>query len=191
MGRNKKKIILAVILVAVLVAAYFMFFGKSEETKPTAGKQENVQSVEIGEYITFGQYEQDGDETNGKEDVEWLVLDKQDGKVLVISRYALDCMPYHKTTEDVTWETGAVRAYLNNTFTDEAFSADEKNKIQTVTVEAHENPCKEPYHESTPGNATKDKVFLLSITEVETYLKADERSVVPTEYAKARVRGQT
>ena len=36
------------------------------------------------EYIFFGQYEQDNNTSNGKENIEWLVLDKQD-KIFLFS----------------------------------------------------------------------------------------------------------
>ena len=42
-------------------------------------------SISIGEYFAFGVYEQDNDLTNGKEPIEWLVLDVQDGEDLLLS----------------------------------------------------------------------------------------------------------
>lgn len=39
--------------------------------------------------VVFGSYEQDGDSGNGKEPIEWIVLDEQDDKLLVISKYCL------------------------------------------------------------------------------------------------------
>ncbi|MBP3696995.1 MAG: hypothetical protein J6J45_05560, partial [Clostridia bacterium] len=69
--------------------------------------------TQVGDYITFGSYEQDNDLSNGKEPIEWLVLDKQDGKVLVISKYALDAKPYNDEYVDVTWETCTLRSWLN------------------------------------------------------------------------------
>ena len=41
-------------------------------------------SVNIGEYVTFGHYEQDNNLENGKEPIEWKVLDKKDGRVLLL-----------------------------------------------------------------------------------------------------------
>ena len=37
----------------------------------------------IGGIVTFGRYEHDGNEENGPEEIEWIVLDVQDGKVLL------------------------------------------------------------------------------------------------------------
>ena len=36
--------------------------------------------VKVGDYIKFGAYEQDNNTSNGKEDIEWLVLEVKDGK---------------------------------------------------------------------------------------------------------------
>ena len=136
-----------------------------------------------GDYITFGTYEQDNNTANGKEDIEWLVLAKEDNKLLVISRYAIDCKPYNTEWEDVTWETCTLRTWLNETFLNEAFSEAEQAIIQTTEVSAGKNP---DYLFSNPGNATKDNVFLLSINEANEYFASDEaRMCVPTAYAIA------
>ena len=57
--------------------------------------------AEIGGYITCGSYEQNGSHTDGKEKIEWLVLDISDGKALVVSKYALDVKPYNVIEGDV------------------------------------------------------------------------------------------
>ncbi len=145
-------------------------------------KEKNGQ-IEIGEYITFGTYEQDNNTTNGKEDIEWLVLDKKDGKVLVISKNALDCQQYNVSYTDVTWGTCSLRKWLNNDFISSAFTDAEKSLIPTVTVSADKNPI----YGTNPGNATHDKVFLLSITEANKYFSYDSaRQCEATAYAEAQ-----
>ena len=59
--------------------------------------KEQLKNIKVGSYINFGAYEQDNNTSNGKEDVEWLVLEVKDGKALVISKYALDCKQYSKS----------------------------------------------------------------------------------------------
>lgn len=142
-----------------------------------------VKSSNVGDYVFFGTYEQDNNTQNGKEDVEWLVLAKEGNKVLVISKYALDCQQYKTSNTDVTWETCSLRMWLNGAFIDNAFSAEEQAWIPTVTVSADRNPD----HDTDPGNATQDKVFLLSITEANQYFTSDEaRRCAPTDYAIAQ-----
>lgn len=145
-------------------------------------KVEKLKVAKVGDYVFFGAYEQDNNTSNGKEDIEWLVLEVKDGKALVISKYALDCQQYNTSYTDVTWETCTLRKWLNNDFLGAAFSADEKSMIPTVTVSADKNPD----YSTNPGNTTQDQVFLLSITEANKYFSSDSaRQCKPTEYAVA------
>lgn len=148
-------------------------FDKAQAEKRAAAK--------VGDYITFGNYEQDNNTSNGKEDIEWLVLAKKNDRLLVISRYALDCKPYNDEYTDVTWETCTLRKWLNNDFLNAAFSSAEKAMIPTVTVSADKNPD----YSTKPGRITQDKVFLPSITEVNKYFTSDSvRQCKPTAYAE-------
>lgn len=137
----------------------------------------------VGDTYIFGSYEQDNNTSNGKEDIEWLVLDKKDGKLLVISKYALDCKQYNTSWTYVTWETCTLRKWLNNEFINSAFTVKEKAMIPTVTVPADKNPsCS-----TNPGNATQDQVFLLSITEANNYLNSDDaKKCALTDYTIAQ-----
>jgi len=58
---------------------------------------EKLSKAVVGDYITFGAYEQDYNTSNGKEAIEWLVLEKKNNRLLVISRYALDCKRYNES----------------------------------------------------------------------------------------------
>lgn len=145
-------------------------------------KKEKNKNAQVGDYVFFGSYEQDNNISNGKEDIEWLVLDKQDDRVLVVSKYALDCKPYNEEYEDVTWETCTLRGWLNDEFINAAFTEEEKATIPTVTVTADANPD----YSTDPGNDTEDRVFLLSINEANEYFSSDdERACQPTDYAVA------
>ena len=124
----------------------------------------------VGDTITFGHYEQDNDPANGKEPIEWLVLDRQDDRILVISKYALDCQPYNKKNEKVTWETCTLRNWLNNSFMNEAFATEEQDIIPAVTISADKNP----YRNTDPGNDTTDRIFLLSVVEAERFFNSEE-----------------
>ncbi len=140
------------------------------------------QTVQVGDYLFFGSYEQDNDRSNGKEDIEWLVLKIEDGKALIISKYALDCKEYNEKGVYVTWETCSLRQWLNEDFFNAAFSGGEQTMIPTVTVSADKNPI----YNTDPGNATQDKVFLLSIKEANEFFASDsDRQCVPTDYAVA------
>ncbi len=164
-------------------AAYMLLDGLSyrdSAEKLKSAKQAQIKNAKVEDIVYFGTYEQDNNTSNGKEDIEWLVLAKEDNKILVISDKALDCKPYNQSRDYVTWETCSLRNWLNNDFINAAFTAEERAMIPTVTVSADKNPV----YSTDPGNATKDKVFLLSIVEAEKYCTSDEaRRCVPTEYA--------
>lgn len=152
------------------------------ETVRTQYVSEKLKAAKVGDYVVFGSYEQDNNTSNGKEDVEWLVLAREGDKALVISRYALDRLPYNNTYTSVTWETCSLRKWLNGTFIDNAFSDDEKKMLQSTKVTADKNPD----YSTSPGSDTNDKVFLLSINEVNKYFDSDAaRQCKPTAYAVA------
>ena len=143
--------------------------------------KEQLKDVKIGDCIKFGVYEQDNKESNGKEEIEWIVLDIIDGRALLLSKYALDSKEYSIDAYYDNWEDSALRNWLNTEFIDCAFSNEEKTKISTVTVFPDRNP---PYSTNL-GNATQDRLFLLSITEVNKYLKTNDlKQCKPTAYAK-------
>ena len=146
-------------------------------------KAEALKNPKVGDTIYWGAYEQDNDTSNGKEDIEWLVLAIDGNKALVISKYALDWQEYNAYRADVTWKKCSLRTWMNGTFLNSAFSADEQAKILSAAVLADENPK----YSTDPGNATTDKMFLLSITEAEKYFTTDaSRKCTPTDYAKAQ-----
>ena len=115
--------------------------------------------------------------------VEWLVLDKKDGKALLISKYCLDAKEYDKNenNEFVTWETSTLRQWLNSCFINEAFTDEEKALICDTYLQNPDNP----EYGTDGGNDTTDKVFLLSIDETSKYL-SDKivRKAEATDYAK-------
>ena len=154
---------------------------KVAEYKPIY-KKYCLSTATVGAKMLYGSYEQDNDTSNGKEDIEWLVLAKEGNRLLLISDKALDCQQYNESWEDVTWETCSLRKWMNNTFLNEAFSTEEQKMIQSTNVSADENP----EYDTDPGKATTDQVFLLSINEVNKYFASDEeRMCVPTAYAIA------
>lgn len=142
-----------------------------------------MRKAAVGDKITFGTYEQDNVTSNGTEDIEWLVLAKENNKILVISDKALDCQKYNSTIQVTTWEECSLRQWLNDSFFNAAFSEEERALIQNTTVSADKNP----QYSTKPGNATTDKVFLLSINEAKKYFNSnDARKCAPTAYAKAQ-----
>ncbi len=152
-------------------------------------KEVTLPDVNDDGYLVFGRYEQDNNTENGKEPIEWVVLEENEKGRLVISRYILDCVPFNNKYEDVTWETCSLREWLNNDFLNEAFSKAEQTLIPKVHL-------KNSGVEMPGGNDTEDQIFCLSLEEVAKYYEVEldkyaffgfckELITLPTEYAKA------
>ncbi|MCR5206260.1 MAG: DUF6273 domain-containing protein [Lachnospiraceae bacterium] len=147
--------------------------------------------VKKGDTIKFGSYEQDNNFSNGQEPIEWIVLEKTKKDIFVVSKYALDSLPYNKEYTKVTWEDCTLRKWLNDKFYTNAFNKTEIAMIKTTTVENFDNAISG----TSGGNDTKDKVFLLSQLEMinsdygfdESYDAQDlSRRCAPTAYGKAQ-----
>ncbi len=143
----------------------FSKFSEAKTVKVTAQKKGYKSSydfskVKKGDTIKFGTYEQDFP-LDGRDPIEWVVLDKTKDRMLVMSKYALDCLPYNTEDTYVTWENCTLRKWLNEEFYKTAFNKTEKAMIRKTKVRNTNT-----YSEYGSGNDTKDKVFLLSTEEV-------------------------
>lgn len=120
----------------------------------------------VGDIVYWGRYEQDNKTINGKEIIQWRVLDKRQNRLLLMSEKSLDEKPYNMKAVDVTWETCTLRDWLNNTFVHEAFSSDEKSVIIRTELVNEDNA----EYGTDGGSNTFDDVFILSFNEVKIYL---------------------
>ena len=134
---------------------------------------------EIGDEITFGTLEQDGDYSSDQDPITWIVLDKKDGHVLLMSKdiigfyrsislnfemnFAFGKVLYPYTKENWSYSLSPARKYLNETFINQAFNGDQ---LKHISSEIRDKNI--PTHE--------DKVFILSAKEIQRYLvTAEER----------------
>ena len=139
----------------------------------------DVPDLKKWDYYKFGSYFQEN--SNSKTPIEWLVLKKNGHRVFLISREVLDCRQYHHEGADVTWESCDLRKWLNDEFFRNAFSEQEQKKI---AVTALSNAANSKYGTSG-GNDTEDRIFCLSVAELEKYFRDPEaRKCVPSAYAK-------
>ena len=147
--------------------------------------------IRKGMIIPFGAYPQDND--SFRTPIEWLVLDvkktnflnrvfaKNKLEVLLISRYALDCIQYNSNQTNLTWEDCDLRKWLNSDFLKSAFSTEEAERILISEIENDDNPK----FRTRGGENTKDRIFCLSIAEVKKYFSNDEdRTCKTTAYAR-------
>lgn len=146
-----------------------------------ADEAENASNYEIGDIVTYGNYEQDGFYSNGEETIEWIVIARdRDNHALLLSRYCLDALPYNEDGGDVTWEDSSIRAWLNGEFLESAFGGDPNGFICTA-----ECKTKDGRSGTDGGENTTDRIFLLAVDEVTQYFpKESSRRAPVTEYAK-------
>lgn len=123
--------------------------------------------IAVGQYATFGSFEQDSLGDDGKEPIVWLVADKKDSKALLVSRYSLDILPFNEKFAVADWEHSTARAWLAHYFLINAFSQKERAKIVLTDVSNQGDETN-----GIPNQpSTKDFVFLLSAEEAKVYLK--------------------
>lgn len=109
----------------------------------------------------------------------------QGGKALLMSRYALDCLPFHDEKNDAAWNQSALNAWLQADF-HAAFTDAEWAAIAPVTL-ADTAADGNPEWQNTDAEPAETHVFLLSYAQVMQYLpEQEQRKVSGTEYARSR-----
>lgn len=103
--------------------------------------------MNIGEHIPFGKHD-------------WIVLNVQGDRALIISAHIIEQRPYHDHYTEITWADCALRKYLNGEFFD-SFSSAEKLRICPVTNVNRANQ----WYGTNGGADTLDKIFLLSLDQ--------------------------
>lgn len=124
----------------------------------------------VGSTVKFGNYELDGDTSNGSEKIEWIVLARDGNRVLLLSKYIIEWLPFNTRSDYKTWEDSYIRKWLNEDFYLSAFNASERERILSVTN------LNIDYSEDADENdePTVDRVFLLSVDEVKTYITSKD-----------------
>jgi hypothetical protein len=120
-------------------------------TSDPANEQIDYSDTQIGDIINFGGYD-------------WLVMDVQNGKALIITEQVIEDRTYHNELLAVHGENCDLRSYLNGEFYN-SFSTEEQARIKQVTNANHGNP----WYGADSGSETTDSIFLLSIDEVVKY----------------------
>lgn len=132
--------------------------------------EERSTKAESGDIIIYGSYEQDGNTSNGKEDVEWIVFKREGDKAFVISKNILDAQPYDSNRMCNSWAQSTLRQWCNTTFIQETFSVEEQQYI--CASEISTKPYSEKKKDLEP-EVTLDRVFLLSQEEAEVILEPE------------------
>lgn len=145
----------------------FKLFDELNEYKDCKSRYLSIEEKYIcqsepGDVVLFGKYKQN----DGNSPIEWIVLDKTEDQVLLLSKYGLDTQEYSDDSQGA-WEESAIRTWLNDSFLYKAFSEEEAEVVmETWNVE------------NSP-----DRVFLLNKEEVLNYFPSEsDRVAEPTRY---------
>ncbi len=154
---------------------------KPETTSPmeSAAKYEIVQCADGRERIKLGEYP-------AGSPITWLVLEKSDEELLLLSEFALDAKPFfdfsYGTQRTNEWQDSTLRAWLNKEFYMEAFNDTERGLILEETNVTYRMTA-DGEVEKTPS--TTDKVSLLGMGEVKKYFPRErDRICKATRYAR-------
>jgi len=103
--------------------------------------------------------------------IPWRVVNDSKGRTTLISEYILDYLPFNGTSflkysdkdivkikTEVYWGTSKLRAWLNSTFINMAFSAQEKIKLHYTKISTPTSALDDRY--------TNDKVYIPSLNEL-------------------------
>ena len=91
----------------------------------------------------------------------WLVLERQEDRMLLLSEYILFEMAYSSTRRTNTWEESSLREYLNHDFF-YTFAPEERTLIISVINKNSDNPR----YNADGGGDTEDFVFILNYDEI-------------------------
>lgn len=124
-------------------------------------KQAVLAEYAAGNRVTMGRH--DG------QDMVWKVLEARGKMRLLLSERVLARRPYNERYVDTSWRECSLRRWLNGEFLREAFTLEERTKILNTCVDNPPNPkyC------TNGGMGSVDKLFALSLGEVDEYLPAD------------------
>lgn len=151
-----------------------------------------MSDAEINDEVTFGIYEQDNNTENGKEEIDWIVINKENDKVLLMSKEILDYQQFNtdasissgaisREEAYIPWSESHVRKFLNHDFYNTAFADEEKEYI--INSNLSTTDCDKYTY------STQDNVFILSSDEFYTLKENFTVGTclqVATEYAKSK-----
>lgn len=132
-------------------------------------KDHDTNDVESYDTIKFGRFPILSDE----KEIEWVVLEKSDTEATLLSKY---CVLGHHYTEYFDfklengnmfyWENSDIRRFLNREFFGAFFNDIEKKIILDSEIKNNNNVR----FKTSSGNATVDKVYILSTEEIDKYI---------------------
>ncbi|MBR6537955.1 MAG: hypothetical protein IKT67_12230 [Lachnospiraceae bacterium] len=137
--------------------------------------------------IIFGAYEQDGDYSNGKEPLEWLVLDRDSDRALLLSKYGIETLLWDKDKTLESWEVDDLYRMMNRTIYEAAFSAEERAALIKTNPMKNESVAYPNERLLYPGYTflleTDDVLYGKSQDDTPYFRTEEARITIPTAFA--------
>lgn len=146
------------------------------EGKVTTDRNEEfataILEAQVGDIIEMGLYEQNNIE--GKEPIEWIVIDVQGEELLLLSRKILDVQAFNLTSTDCSWQNSYIRSWLNGEFLSQiSYSCDAEERYFEA-LRTHDIQSVHSDDGEVKNITTSDRIFLLSEEEARYYLGGKE-----------------
>lgn len=143
----------------IIIAAAAVILAAAAVVGGILWAQPGPPEVSQGDVITFGDYN-------------WLVLEVEDDRALILTEDIIDMCDYNEGSEHTNWETCSLRRYLNGEFY-RSFSEAERARIIETELENPDNPIY-----GSPGCAnTMDNIFLLTVDDVRKFFSSHNDGV--------------
>ena len=172
MKKNKRKRVLSMALVTVMLAGTIAFAPQGMQEVKAAATTKNVNLATSG-FINPTSTGNDASAWTGSKVYYggqlWRVLDAgkdsngTDGAAFLLSDEFQGKKAYNDQDINVTWASCTLRTYLNGTYLSDTFASTEQDAIKTTDVVNDDNPD----IGTDGGDLTYDKLFLLSLAEVQ------------------------
>lgn len=106
----------------------------------------------------------------------WQVLENKSGRLLLISRYVLDCLPYEDFYKKNTfWNQSTIRKRLNREYLENLLTEEEIGRVVPVFIDRKDDSLSFEIPQGEKG----DRLFLLSVKEAKRYFRDDRRRWSP------------
>ena len=118
-------------------------------------------NIKVGSVITFGKSRKE--KLKEKEPIEWIVLDMDGTRLLLLSKYAINATVFNSDIGKATYGDSYIRKRLSKLFI-EYFEIEERKRILTTKVNTFDEFGKE--------HILNDKLFILSEDEIRKYFNS-------------------
>ena len=132
-----------------------------------AVKIADLSQAQPGDFVVYGKY--DLNQPGKKEPLEWLVLERWNDRLLLVTRYCIDSHTFHDGVADRVWANSSLRDWMNSDFIDKTFTKEECQNIMTTSVRTEKNVRQG----SEGGPNCSDKLFALSMEEMYKYFDSN------------------